>query len=133
LASEKDYNAILNVKSKQNSIKTTVNTNYERTSEKYKMNNFYLQCDPVEFLEPSKTTMRSYLPKYYLTDKKAYVNIIEACFEMNQTEFDEEEKNNLFTNQELVPLSGDEFLMNEQENSNFDDFLNEEDDVKKTK
>jgi len=132
MTSEKENNLYATVKSMQNDINTKVNTNYERTSEKFQLNNAYLQCDPVEFLEYSKTTMRNYLPKYYLADKKSFVNIIEACFEMGQEDFEEEleqEHANIgahqkHTNQDLVPLQEDgSFLLHDSED--FDDFLKE--------
>ena len=73
--------------SKQNTIETTKNTTYARTSEKYKMNNLYLKCDPVHYLNYAKNRLRGFLPKYYYSDKKAYVNIVEAEIEMNQDDF----------------------------------------------
>lgn len=75
--------------SKMNNIDTNVNLNKDRTSEKYKLNNLYLKCDPVNYINYSKNKLKNYLPKFYFSDKKAFVNIVEAYFELNQNEFKE--------------------------------------------
>lgn len=75
--------------SKMNNIDLNVNLNKDRTSEKYKLNNLYLKCDPVNYINYSKNKLKNYLPKFYFSDKKAFVNIVEAYFELNQNEFKE--------------------------------------------
>jgi hypothetical protein len=75
--------------SKQNNVDNNINTKYERTSEKYKLNNLYLKCDPVNYINYSKNKLKNYLPKFYFSDKKAFVNIVEAYFELNHNEFKE--------------------------------------------
>ena len=78
---------IENYPSKINDIDINVNNNYERTSEKFKLNNLYLKCDPVNYINYSKNKLKNYLPKFYFSDKKAIVNIVEAYFEINQADF----------------------------------------------
>ena len=75
--------------SKPNNVDNNINTKYERTSEKYKLNNLYLKCDPVNYINYSKNKLKNYLPKFYFSDKKAFVNIVEAYFELNHNEFKE--------------------------------------------
>lgn len=78
-------------KSKDNEIDVKINTNYVRSSEKYKLNNLYLQCEPVNFANYSKNQLKNYLPKYYFSDRKTFVNIVEAYFEMDQENFQDGE------------------------------------------
>jgi hypothetical protein len=89
LVSEKENFTNITCYSKQNNVDPNVNTKNERTSEKYKLNNLYLKCDPVNYINYSKNKLKNYLPKFYFSDKKAFVNIVEAYFELNQNEFKE--------------------------------------------
>lgn len=122
--------------SKANDIDVNTNTNIERNSEKFRLNNLYLKCDPVNFINYSKNKLKNYLPKYYFSDKKAFVNIVEAIFELNYEEFNKgvlivfTKVSNMHTN-ELFQLEGnDSFVMQEEDektdSNDFDSFLKED-------
>jgi DNA repair ATPase RecN len=86
---EKENISLTSFFSKKNNIDLQVNNKNVRNSEKFQLNNLYLQCDPVNYINYSKNKLKHYLPKYYFSDKKAFVNIVEAYYEMNQDDFKE--------------------------------------------
>ena len=85
--SEKENLTNFNFISQTNDINLNINNTYERTSKKYNLNNLYLKCDPVNFINYSKNKLKNYLPKFYFSGKKSFVNIVEAYFEINQEDF----------------------------------------------
>jgi len=84
---EKENLTNFNFISQTNDINLNINNTYERTSKKYNLNNLYLKCDPVNFINYSKNKLKNYLPKFYFSGKKSFVNIVEAYFEINQEDF----------------------------------------------
>ena len=67
-------------KSQANNIDVNTNFSSERTSEKYKLNNEYLSCDPLNY--PNiKEQFQGYSSKNHF-GKKSHAEVIELSFEM---------------------------------------------------
>lgn len=135
--SEKENLTNFNFISQTNDINLNINNTYERTSKKYNLNNLYLKCDPVNFINYSKNKLKNYLPKFYFSGKKSFVNIVEAYFEINQEDFkfgpnvrSTFKQSKHYTNELFVLGENDSIVMQEEEikskDSELEDILMEE-------